>query len=52
MYACLGPVLAVALGGLTGDDLTGYPLTFGATWLVLGLLVATVRYVVARRRAA
>ncbi len=52
LYACMGPVLALVLGRLMNDDLTGYPLTFGVTWLVVGLLMATSRYLLARRHAA
>ena len=50
LYALVGPVIALFGGLLAKDDLTGYPLTFGLGWFVLGVVIAAVRFALALRR--
>ena len=49
LYAVAALPFALLLGWLRDDDLTGYPLWFGGTWLVLGTAVAVGRFVMSRR---
>ena len=48
LYALAALPFAMALGLLSNDALTGYPLTFGGTWAVLGTVMAVGRYLVNR----
>ena len=51
LYAAAAVPFALLLGLLLDDDVKGYPLTFGATWAVLGTVVAVSRYVRSGRAA-
>ncbi len=42
-WACIGPVIAL-VGGLLVETERGYPLTFGITWFVVGLVRAALHY--------
>ena len=44
LYAVTALPFALLFGLLLNDDVTGYPLTFGASWAVLGIAMALGRY--------